>query len=168
MTRSRLLDAAAAVAVTLNLTFVLAAWWHRPGLVAVTAAAAVVVCRGRLVRPREAGVIRLRWRLASWLCGFDLDELYQLLADTTAQRDHWHREHARVADLLARYTRAGAENPVRVAFVLEATEAVLVDVMSMLASVLEATGDAVPDVLRDEVAHVAATGRRWRDGEGMT
>ncbi len=42
MTHSRTLVVATAVAVTLNLTFmVLAAWWHRPGLVAVTAAAAV-------------------------------------------------------------------------------------------------------------------------------
>lgn len=95
-------------------------------------------------------------------------ELYQLLADTAAQRDHWRGEYDRVADLLVRYTEAGSENPVRVAFVLEATEAVLADVTSMLAAVLEAAGDAVPDALRDEVAHVVATGRRWRDGEGVT
>ncbi len=103
---------------------------------------------------------RLRWRLASWLCGFDLDDLYQLLADATAQRDHWHREHDRVADLLTRYTEAGSENPVRLAFVLEATEAALVESVALLAAVLSAAGDAVPDALRDEVGHLVASGRR--------
>jgi hypothetical protein len=42
VTRSRALNVATALAITLNLTcMVAAAWWHRPGLVAVTAAAAV-------------------------------------------------------------------------------------------------------------------------------
>lgn len=96
--------------------------------------------------------MRLRWRLASWLCGHDLDELLTALDWATTECDHFKGEHARVAGLLARYTEVGSENPVRVAFVLEATEAVLADA--------EAAGDAVPDVLQDEVGHLVATGRR--------